>query len=691
MKRVAWICVLMLVAVAMECPSDPAMMPGPVGSDTPDPLAENGLSSSRRSEILDEIRAFMDGLDRSQLPGMQNQAIVDYLLTLSDVQSAESDPTGAIWGRLSDGRLFGVYNEWDRNPLPPVTEDDLIANGFTKAPQRGEDRGKHDAVARNIPGWIAQIVTGLPANKHSATNVLERMFADGGWIIGTSGPRPGVEELKSLGLAGFYFFEGHGTLFKNGDGELEFGFVTAIPVNLNNDLLFAQELLNGSVYPIASSDGDPSSYVITAKFITDHILFSEESVVWFNSCCSASGPAQKFIDACFAKQAGVFVGWDASVQVSDAEAAIYQAVNVGLGLNALVKLGGYDFLPPIPDPPQRPFSIQTAFIDDAPKKPNTPLFTEITGTAGKGYGVSVGEACTSDSCEEVASNLRFVYNPDMPFARRTVLLAPSIIRMAINEREKRLTIFGEFDNDGFNRKVVAGGQTFLDAEWGTNEIAINDFPEDLYGEVRVIHRSLFGEERQRSNPRWLTKISNVEISITRRECTNPDNGGFYCTNPVQLSCNRFESNTYSDLSFRADVGMRRDGPWKEPVYQGGGPYPSFPMSTGPSHTWSVGGQDQDAFNALRIWTENSGSTMFVRPESIFSGVGSGVGENEFSCYWGVYSGDPENLLMILEPTSWVPDGLEIRIGIDCNGQDEYVSGVLDLGGTAWCMAIQRTR
>gem|GEM_PF-7010092 len=667
--------------MAGDCPSDTNMMPGPVGSDTPDPLAEGGLSSARRIEILDEISRFMDGLGRNQMPGQQNQAIVDFLNALPDVQSAESDPTGAIWGRFSDGRLFGVYNEWDRNPLPPVTQEDLIANGFTKEPQRGEENEKRHTAARNIPGWSAQLITGLPEGSFTSVTVLERMFTNGGWILGTDGPRPSVEDFKLLGGAGFYYFEGHGTLFKNDEGAKEFGFVTAIPVNLNNDLQFSQELLDGSVYPIASSDGAPSSYVITAQFIQNHVLFSDESVVWFNACCSASEPAQKFIDACFAKDAGIYIGWDASVQMGDAFAAAYQAVNVGLGLNATVNIGGNTFLPQPPSPKQRPFSIQSAFNSVAPKKPNGPPFTNLTGTAGMGYGESVGVSCTSDSCDEVPSKLTFLYNDSLPSERRAVGLSPSIRMLDIDEKEKRLTIYGEFDNDGFNRKVVVGGQTFLDAEWGTDKIVLNDFPEDLYGDVRVIYRSLFGDERQFSNRRWLTRISNVKISITEYECQSAG-GGFYCGDPVERGCNRYETNTFSNMSFRADMGMGRDVAWREPRYQNGGQYPSYLMGSNASHTWSVGGQDRKPFNALEIWSDNSGSTSFVIPDLIFQGIDSGVGENEFSCYWGIYDADPDDLEMIIEPSAWVPDGLEIRIGSDCNGQEEYVSGVIDLGGNS---------
>ncbi len=654
----------------------------PPETGEPTPGTDTEISDARRLEILDEVDALIAAIDDDDF-GVQNRKIVAQLLALPEITEAETDETGAIWARFTDGRLLGVHNDPDEDPLPPVTDEDLAKLGLTAKPVYAEPIPKADLAAKNIPTARVQIISGLHKSRRSAVPVVTQLFLAGGYELVPDGPKPSIEQWKNLGAAGFYLFEGHGTCFRNSAGQLEFAFLSDIPVNLDNELKLKQDLLDGAVFPVVNSRGH-HKYALTRVFFDKYVQFSNESVVWFNSCCGGSTIARAFRDTCFAKGAGIYIGWDHTAKNIDVEASIYYVVIHTLGLNIDVTFttsqGTIQFTPPPPTPPRRPFSFLTAFGPKAPNKPNQFPFTLTSG--GRPYNESIGAACDADiGCTQVQSNLVAFGNSTLDPARTDFILAPSIQRMELDERTKTLTLYGLFDVDGSNRKVIAGGQEFTNAEWGEEQIVIRDFPTAAGGLVYVAHTSSTSSAEIRSNPRWLTKISEVNFTITTYMCTHPQPGEKHCGDDAIESCNRFDKHEFKNLTFRTDLGYGRDAPFDEPIFQGGHQNLMYATPAGASYSYSAGGTDNDSLNLRRSLESNGGIAHYAMPETAFVGIDSGVRENEFTCYFGVTTDASGARHAFFEPSVWIPDNLKFINSYPCADPpiDDQVSGVVDVG------------
>lgn len=185
-------------------------------------------------------------------------------------------------------------------------------------------------------------------------------------------------------------------------------------------------------------------YAIRPEFVSTRFKFSDSSTILQDGCTSAAKP---FSDAYFAANAGMYLGWD-KVTFMGPKMALFTD-----------RLLGSNTVPPVEDPPERPFS-QRKVID----------WMRAKGLDGSGSG----------------SKLQVAINPGNagPEAEPGIL-APSIQFMSVDDGlfqgdPGTLTLSGEFgqrDDGKYKREVFLAGKSLHIQDGGDNWTIIADLKD----------------------------------------------------------------------------------------------------------------------------------------------------------------------------------------------------------------------
>lgn len=506
--------------------TDPA--PGPIDSGEPgaglppdgtgSPGGTPGGPSSAESEARQQVFASVEGV-LSKVFNLPREAGLAQVLAAMKATNAYTEvgveaESESAWGVFADGVTHIVA----LNRAPARTRELRAASGAVnkslrvEAPQGTRAMVLHsfgrrfegqDAV-QDISAWLDQGgYRVLPTQEGNAT--LEVLRKD-------------VKELD------FFYFNTHGgrggqTLFQ-GSGFQVYSIQSSTVVKFLDhiDLTIKGDLLNGRLTYFSAHNGEVSAdgveladtrYGITWAFVEQYWTFRPDSVVMINACSSVrvgSDWGLRFISACHNVKAGLVTGWTKSVS-GGATGSAYVIPRYFVD-----RLLGANKFKPEPTP-------QRAFAHD--------LTIQDMGRKGLLLDSNTG------------AGFRAIPTPDAPYAR---ILSPSIGHMDVNEYTDELRLYGTFGTR--IGKVLVEGEELEVKAWANEEILCH-LPVSGPGHAGAVRVVLL--DQRLSNVRHL---SEWKLPIDYR-FAYPWQPGPNVTGKV-------------DLTYRADVGRRRDAPGEDP-------------------------------------------------------------------------------------------------------------------------------
>ena len=272
------------------------------------------------------------------------------------------------------------------------------------------------------------------------------------------------------------------------------------------------------------------TYAFTSRLVREHFRFAKNSLVYLDTCWSASRDAREFREACFDRGASVYLGWDNSIHYEAAETLNRELFDGLLGLSQLLESPSR----------QRPFDL------DAMMK-----------YLGDKYGLQDPLSGASNPSRNVFSGKLTVF--DAPTNRDNgvfKLLSPSIRNMFINEEKEEVQLFGLFDPDQEITISVVGN--------GTSERS--PVPDS------VSHKELKFSLPAQTQPSagWITIIqagrtsNSVPITQWIMDVNHDRNFTVNVSEPVV----KYQYKLY----FRGDIHKFRTVPYGDPVRAGSSLY-----------------------------------------------------------------------------------------------------------------------
>jgi hypothetical protein len=618
--------------------------PSPVANDNGTGPSENDnsfepgppLTEEQRESLYTSIDQHVDK-HRLGVSSVDSAALMQDLAATDDIVDAGVSEDGSVWAHMSDGRQLVIVN----NTFVGARVSELSWD--TPTTER--------SASKDVPNPVAWSVNGLgPPN---VAEIIEDMLGYYGYAVpGTSDPtiaqwRSSMEEM------GVFHIETHGMPFLNVFGQADYAVFMNIEQSRQRDVEMLVDLDDRSVIVGWNPDGS-RTYAITADFIKKYMSFSS-GVVFMNSCCSGSDAASRFAQACFDKGAAAYYGWDGTVLKGDAEAAAAYAFSIGLGNTQTVRdvIDNVEFslVPDHPEPPFRPFTMDSIFRSDAPSKPDGfPVSNSDSYTAGGPYDQSVVDG----RVVELILN-RNVFGSDIEDPG--ILLRPSISYLEVDEADGQLKIHlesgGGVGSPGAYSVTVGGVDV-------TGTLSLEEMPDALIveidssaaGEVQVVSYDGSGNPLL-SNRRWLTRFSDFDVTSTFRF---HDHSGRYIT------------QRWEGLSFRGDIQTSRARIFADVDFPSRD-YPLF-VEEGASFSYEVGGMDDLDNNLTQAYASLGGSASFETPSI------DGLSENSFTVYVALLGHPP---YLTLEPSVHIPDAFKVVNTHTFNG-DELGMSILALGG-----------
>ncbi len=537
------------------------------GGDGGAPPGDPGptLPPAQRAQVLsaveDEYERLCDGAISTS-----SEAVAAFMRTRPEYRRVKVMPDGCVCGEFTDGQLHVVGNN-QRNgqprPATPVAHTTLDAPARRSKATLGATRDARPAADGDVP------LAGVPSSPVgvSAATFLSYAEADGSagsienhdrWLRNAGidllpSWTPTVENLKALPETGFFNWITHGGMLQAGGG-ISHALMTDTPADLAAIVAHLLDLQAGNLiyytgqYLYSRGKWASDTYLaITPAFIERYRWrFSTNSIVLIHACASDH---EGFREAFRAAGAGVYGGWSHPVFVLAAVNAMHWMLDKFVASNLGV---------PTPNPRNRPHDYE----------------------AIKRAGDEAGMTIYDDPSEGGNVEFRFTRLNDAPGA-----LLPSMARMAVQENQGRLTLFGSFGQ--VRGKVFVGTTLATDPSGNENylpwrpagtvtELTVLDWAAD---EVTVeLPRSGAGSAgyvavrvgRRWGNARALTRW-NGEMVVRSH---GP--GNLLLLHTLQYSA-------------RCDIGLWRDRP-NGPLQDALATWTATPTEAPSSWTWAASGQ-----------------------------------------------------------------------------------------------------
>ena len=478
------------------------------------------ISDVRRGEILDDVADKI-----AALPGNDAEAdavaAAAILRSYPEIESAGISSGAAVTSRYRDGRPLLIIN--DRPPADPSEfengVDAAFFNGGDVAGLADDVEGGRDA--RDVGGRFPRDVrgtTGLPVSRRAVLfqargmgiaspmlGVLIPAFDNAGFQV-QGGEASLANFLAVSGLGndiGVLYVDTHGGILRKPvhTGELEtgniridhvpvFAIATSTVVNalteaVYRDTLFADgeigyAQLGPSVVKGLKRAKSETYYFISPEFVRKRWRFGRNSLVFFDTCHSASDGASAFRALCFAAGAALYAGWTDSVH----DAWAFKRTTPPF---FELLLGGSHIYHTVP--PQRPFHIEDVLeyldardlrVDRTPKFPGA-RFTCFGGSAANGsfriLNPSIEYSYVSEFNELVTVNGNF--DPEAPATVRVEGGATTEIPATVETRS-RLTfpLSAEGSPSAGNVTVIQHGResnTVPLSEWTVDATLVKHF------------------------------------------------------------------------------------------------------------------------------------------------------------------------------------------------------------------------
>jgi len=460
---------LLLVASCSKDSSNPTD-PGGGGGGGGGGGTGGSVSDSLRTVVFDSLEAYS-----TRLPGVSaaadNQAMLAYIRTRPEFE-ASGILADNVWARFRDGRLYVFVNNFSgddvdsvvypaalratpRNPLQgPVLFDENLPEGSgarimnslgSHFNRSGTDEMNYARARTDIQGWLQQA---------GYTNLQTD---------------PTIDQLKGVAHDGVVYWSSHGSYGIAHNNDTLFGVWTATDRGILTDTVYAADLNDGSlIYFSAAHDAGllrPTRrmrYAITHRFVTKHMSFGRNCVVFMNACGSDDND---FRAAVLGKNAGLYLGWDNTINAATACRIGRFFYDRALGANAER---------PVMSPPQKGYQTYDAW--------------------GFMYTVGLAETQIDRGNGIVHANLHY-----SPMLANVTLLRPLIYHVAPSETETR--IVGWFGtNPGAGQATVSVGGTNVPIQTWQGATTLVCAPVNDGGQVVVTVRG------RKSHPFPLTRF-----------------------------------------------------------------------------------------------------------------------------------------------------------------------------------------
>ena len=393
------------------------------------------LTDEQRIAVLNECGAAADALGDLKSDAAQ-QTLVTYLKSRGEFEDAGA-MNGNVWAYFHDGRLAMFIPDW----LDTYAE----IGGRVPTPDLSGGRQNAESLRHGVPeGKKVMLFHGLGSayqdNRPYLTDIFSRSHTQ--YRTGVVSKMATVENLKSAVTVDVFYINTHGGMARPltpAPAGSVFGLWTSDSLSIEREIRYKQDIdskVLAYMYALEDRTGSTRTYewhyAITAKFVFEHMSFTENSMMYIDACNGMNGDAVDFKDIMLGKatkESATYIGWtDPSDQATGFPTSRFVFDRL---------LGSPVFMPETPG--QRPFDLDPIF-DEFPKY----------NLGVSGYG---GEL-------EFESTVG-----------KEIILAPSIKYITIDDYNSVMTIEGLFgDHSQSDRKVTVGGLTVHISSWTPNRI-----------------------------------------------------------------------------------------------------------------------------------------------------------------------------------------------------------------------------
>jgi hypothetical protein len=400
------------------------------------------VSPDTRAASVDAAVAFVNGVATESRDTRLSRTL-DFLRSRPEFRVAGINEDG-VWAVYTDGVPFMVLDNRD----PDAENRSVTLPDLSALPTR----------ATHLPGARQARLVNAMGNAYQNEVPIIRPFLEGNGYNVTVDPGS-VDSLRAIAGDGVFYMSAHGgtcqvlqldgsgnPILDNGTPRTEdrFGIWTSTPVTNVLAQQYATDLIARRLGIGVEVDSIVNGQQVRAGhfFITDHWIednigpFAQDSLVWFSACKSNSAGSQRFVQACLAKNAGLYVGWNSWV---------FSNACIVAGRFVFDRLTGLNIANPSESPKQRPFDYEPVWEDlkkrGLDKHPN-----------GRGGTTEL---------KFTASGAKFG------------ILNPSISYVLVDESEDKAVLKGIFGSKtAANRKVLIAGQEVGIDDWQENQIKV---------------------------------------------------------------------------------------------------------------------------------------------------------------------------------------------------------------------------
>jgi hypothetical protein len=400
------------------------------------------ITDIKRDSVLTSMSDHFSGLINSLTKAEAANQMAGYLKTQPEFEDAGAEDDGNAWGRFHDGRLVIYINNLDPDSsaaLPVLPGMAPLAKIINNPGPSNIPDSKYIFICATLPAGFRK------DGESVASLTSEKKYK----------PIPvnSIDALKNVSDAGIFFISSHAGKGspRKGPKNSIFCFATSDIVSSQSDGKYKEDLdsLRLVYADIPGKAAREKRYGFTQHFVTTYMNFTKNSLVFANSCQSATDPAT--IGAFFGKGASVYAGYTADTKDLYAFVAANVFFDRTLGTNAF-PTGYYSYLGG-EDPPQRPFDWKSVFAWMQKEE----------------YHYDYGDP--SGSCR-----LLIQPNPGYNDPPAGGPLAPSIATMFVEPIEKKLYLMGTFgDKPGSDGEVLVQENSLEILSWEYSD----DYKMDL--------------------------------------------------------------------------------------------------------------------------------------------------------------------------------------------------------------------
>jgi len=485
MKRLLATFALILIAA---CSGDDGT--APKNNDDDDDDGGGGTvthEDSVRVQALNEIAQRLDGW-WSEGPDTVAARAVAYLNTIPLFEEVGRDGPTGVWARFEDGRLLIIPNNLQQgaseDTLALFSGESRIASAPAQAARtRIIGAGRKALRSLRVPTKGLEIPKskqfrvwdGIGGCFLTPKNRIRALLRNGGYTEAPASS-PTVDGFMKVRGDGVFVLFTHGAPGQLKDKSYVYAMWTSTNVAIPEEGLYA-DLFDKQELAYIIEQGRNSiggcstgtNYGITSSFVSNHMSFAQNSLVYLNVCMSGTEGAGDFRQAFGNAGASVVVGWDGNVSVGETFKTVPYMIDRLLGANEVE---------PKEDPKQRAFNI---------------------------YDVRENMEAVGRVTDPITGAVLKVFQVGGDFG----LLAPTIQFLSIEENglRGRMFIAGLFGTDPgeANRSVTINDQPVANIDWYSTEIDcdIPDAGSNASGTVVV--KIGTGQNARESNPVNITE------------------------------------------------------------------------------------------------------------------------------------------------------------------------------------------